>query len=82
MAITENYPDLKANQNFQGLMKELAGTESGLAFARKGYNESVQLYNATIRSLPASLFARFFGFCPKEYFQADGGAKHIPQVGF
>jgi LemA protein len=82
LVIAENYPNLKADQNFRALMDELAGTENRLAVARKDYNESVQVYNTTIRSLPASLFAASFGFGSKEYFKADEGAKQVPQVKF
>lgn len=82
LVIAENYPDLKADKNFRALMDELAGTENRLAVARKDYNESVQSYNTTIRSLPASLYAGAFGFGTKEYFKADEGAKQVPQVKF
>lgn len=82
LVIAENYPDLKADKNFKALMDELAGTENRLAVARKDYNESVQSYNTSIRSLPASLYAGSFGFTAKEYFKADEGAKQVPQVKF
>lgn len=82
LVIVENYPNLKANQNFRALMDELAGTENRLAVARKDYNESVQVYNTAIRSLPASLYAGAFGFGPQEYFKADEGAKQVPEVKF
>jgi LemA protein len=82
LVVVENYPNLKADKNFRALMDELSGTENHLAVARKDYNESVQVYNTTIRSLPASLFAGPFGFEPKEYFKADEGAKQVPQVKF
>ncbi|HWR43446.1 LemA family protein [Sporomusa sp.] len=82
LVISENYPDLKADKNFRALMDELAGTENRLAVARKDYNESVQAYNTSIRSLPTSLIAGPMGFGPKEYFKADEGAKQVPQVKF
>lgn len=82
LVIAENYPNLKADKNFRALMDELSGTENRLAVARKEYNESVQGYNTTIRSLPASLYSGAFGFGPKEYFKADEGAKQVPQVKF
>ena len=82
LVIAENYPNLKADKNFRALMDELSGTENRIAVARKDYNESVQLYNTTIRSLPASLFARYYGFSSMEYFKADEGAKQVPQVKF
>lgn len=82
LVISENYPNLKADKNFRALMDELAGTENRLAVARKDYNESVQVYNTSIRSLPASIIAGSMGFGPKEYFKADEGAKQVPQVKF
>ncbi|SDD66255.1 LemA family protein [Sporomusa acidovorans] len=82
LVISENYPNLKADKNFRALMDELAGTENRLAVARKDYNESVQGYNTSIRSLPASIIAGPMGFGPKEYFKADEGAKQVPQVKF
>lgn len=82
LVVAENYPNLKADKNFRALMDELSGTENRLAVARKDYNESVQVYNTTIRSLPASVFAGSFGFGPKEYFKAEEGAKQVPQVKF
>lgn len=82
MVIAENYPNLKADKNFRALMDELSGTENRLTVARKDYNESVQVYNITIRSLPSSLFAGSFGFGTKEYFKAEEGAKQVPQVKF
>lgn len=82
LVIVENYPNLKADQNFRALMDELSGSENRLAVARKDYNESVQSYNTAIRSLPASVLAGLFGFGSKEYFKADEGAKQVPQVKF
>lgn len=82
LVVVENYPALKADKNFRALMDELSGTENRLAVARKDYNESVQTYNTTIRSLPASLYARMLGFDAKEYFKTDENAKQTPQVKF
>jgi len=82
LVVVENYPNLKADQNFRALMDELSGSENRLAVARKDYNESVQSYNTAIRSLPASVLAGPFGFGSKEYFKADDGAKQVPQVKF
>lgn len=82
LVIAENYPNLKADKNFRALMDELAGTENRIAVARKDYNDSVQIYNTKIRSLPTSLFAGMMGFGPKEYFKAEEGAKQVPQVKF
>ena len=82
LVVVENYPNLKADKNFRALMDELSGTENRLAVARKDYNESVQTYNTTIRSLPASLYAKIAGFDAKEYFKSDESAKQTPQVKF
>ena len=82
LVISENYPNLKADKNFRALMDELAGTENRLAVARKDYNESVQAYNTSIRSLPTSVIAGTMGFGPKEYFKADESAKQVPHVKF
>lgn len=82
LVIAENYPNLKADKNFRALMDELAGTENRIAVARKDYNDSVQIYNTKIRSLPTSLFAGMMGFGSKEYFKAEEGAKQVPQVKF
>lgn len=82
LVVAENYPNLKADRNFQSLMDELAGTENRIAVARKDYNDAVQVYNTKIRSFPTSMFAGMLGFGPKEYFQAAEGAKAVPQVQF
>lgn len=82
LMVAENYPDLKANANFTQLQDELAGTENRIAVARKDYNDSVQIYNAKIKSLPASLYAGAFGFTPRDYFKADEAAQKVPQVKF
>lgn len=82
LVVAENYPNLKADQNFRALMDELSGTENRIAVARKDYNDAVQSYNVKIRSLPTSLFAGTMGFGPKEYFKAEEGAKQVPQVKF
>jgi LemA protein len=82
LVVAENYPNLKADKNFRALMDELSGTENRLTVARKDYNESVQSYNITIRSLPASLLAGPIGFGSKEYFKAEEAVKQVPQVKF
>ncbi len=82
LVVAENYPNLKADQNFRQLMDELSGTENRIAVARKDYNDSVQSYNTKIHTLPNSLFAGMMGFMPKEYFQADEGAQTVPKVQF
>lgn len=82
LVVVENYPNLKADQNFRQLSDELSGTENRIAVARKDYNDAVQGYNTKIRSFPTSIFAGMMGFGPKEYFQAQEGAKQVPQVKF
>ncbi len=82
LSITEAYPQLKANETFQRLMDELAGTENRLAVERKRYNEAVQQYNSDIRRIPGAWWAKIGGFTPKEYFQAESGARGVPKVSF
>ena len=83
MSITENYPQLKADANFQRLMDELAGTENRLAVERKRYNEAVQQYNTDVRGIPGAWWAKIGGFPQqKEYFKAEAGAKAVPKVSF
>jgi len=82
LAISEAYPNLKADQNFKALQDELAGTENRIAFARKDYNEAVQSYNTQIKRFPTNIIAGMFNFGQKEYFQADEGAQKVPQVQF
>jgi LemA protein len=82
LAIAENYPDLKANQNFIGLQDELAGTENRIAVARLRYNDAAKHYNAYIQQFPALIIARIFKFEKKPYFEAPEEAKKVPQVKF
>lgn len=82
LVIVERYPDLKANQNFIALQDELAGTENRLAVARMRFNDAVKAYNAAIKRFPAVLYARVFGFEPREYFQIGEEAKEAPKVDF
>jgi len=83
MVVVENYPDLKANQNFLALQDELAGTENRIAVERGRYNNSVQLYNSYIRRIPASFYARMGGYEKRDdYFKADKKAKEVPKVDF
>ena len=70
LAVAENYPQLKADQNFRQLQDELSGTENRIAVARKDYNDAVQSYNTKIKSLPYSLFAGALGFTARDYFKA------------
>jgi LemA protein len=82
MSISEAYPQLKADGNFQRLMDELAGAENRLAVERKRYNDAVQQYNSDIRGVPGAWWAKIGGFGAKEYFKAEGGAKAVPKVSF
>lgn len=78
----ERYPELKANQNFLDLQKQLEGTENRINVSRKDFNTSVQDYNSSVRKFPANIFAGMFGFGVKEGFTADAGAERAPQVQF
>jgi len=82
MVLTENYPDLKANQNFMDLQKQLEGTENRITQERKKFNESVNDYNSYIRKFPTNLVVGMFGFSPKGYFQAAAGSEKAPEVKF
>lgn len=81
-AVAENYPQLRANENFRALQDELAGTENRIATARRDYNEVVQAYNAKVRVFPTNMVAGIFGFHDREYFRAVEGAQTPPQVKF
>ena len=82
IAISENYPELKANQNFLELQAQLEGTENRINEARRLYNEAAQDYNVTIRQFPGVIFARLFGFQTKTKFEAAEGAQNAPKVEF
>ncbi|ARF13633.1 LemA family protein [Sporosarcina ureae] len=82
LVVVENYPDLKANQNFQQLMDELAGTENRIAVARKDYNDVVSAFNRKVKRFPGKIVASIFGFDEKEYFKAVEGAQQPPSVDF
>ncbi len=82
LVITENYPELKANEQFVGLMDELAGTENRIAIARQNYNETVAKYNKAIRMFPTSIVAGMLGCESADYFEADDDAKDTPVVDF
>lgn len=82
MVLTENYPELKATQQFSDLSAQLEGTENRITVARKDFNESVQLFNTKVRSFPTNLTAGMFGFSPKAAFKADAGAQNAPKVEF
>lgn len=82
MAITEAYPDLKANENFRDLQAQLEGTENRIAVERKAYNQVAQEYNTSIRVFPRNIIASVFGFKVKGYFEAEEGAQIAPKVEF
>ena len=82
MVVAEKYPDLKANENFLDLQRQLEGTENRIAVERRRFSEAAQEYNTSIRYFPGSLIASLGGFQPKNYFQADVGAEHAPKVNF
>lgn len=82
MVVVENYPDLKASQNFIQLSDELAGTENRIATERNRYNESVQTFNAKIRKFPTSFIASIMGVEKRDYFEAQAGADQAPSVNF
>ena len=82
IAVSESYPDLKANRNFLELQAQLEGTENRIAVARKDFNAVAQRYNVSVRRFPANLVARMFGFGPKPYFESAEGTEAAPQVTF
>jgi LemA protein len=82
LVVVENYPDLKANENFRQLMDELAGTENRIGVARQDYNTEVAAFNKRVKRFPGNLTASIFGFDEKEYFKADEAAKEVPKVDF
>jgi LemA protein len=82
-AVAENYPDLKANQNFLMLQEELAGIESKIAYARQFYNDTILAYNNAQQVFPSNIIANMFKFKPKEYFEVEeAGKREVPKVGF
>ena len=81
-ALSEAYPDLKANTNFLALQEELQNTESRVAYARQFYNDAVERYNNTTQSFPGVIFARGFNFADREYFEAEAAAATPPSVKF
>ena len=81
-AVTEAYPDLKANEQFTALQDELSGTENRISVARRDYNEDAREYNSEIKKFPRSILAGIFGFEAYDYFEAQSGAENVPQVSF
>ncbi len=82
MVVVERYPDLKANQNFMDLQAQLEGTENRIATERRKFNQTTQNYNAYIRKFPRVIYAGWFGFEKKAYFEAQQGAEKAPEVQF
>src|SRR3954469_12806777 len=82
LVVSENYPDLKANQNFLGLQAQLEGTENRISVERNNYNEVVQRYNTAVRTFPTVLVAGMMGFPPRPFFNAQAGAERPPTVNF
>lgn len=82
LVVSENYPELSANQNFLALQDELAGTENRISVERKRFNDSVKSYNSAIRRFPSNILAGMFGFEKKAYFTSEQGAEKAPSVKF
>ncbi len=82
LSVQENYPDLKANVQFQALMTELEGTENRISVERKKFNEAARAYNTHIKQFPANIFANMLGFEEKAYFTAAPSAQQVPTVDF
>jgi LemA protein len=82
MVVVERYPELKADQRFADLQVQLEGTENRISVERGRFNESVQIFNTSIRQFPANIVAGFFGFDQKVYFKSDAGAEKVPEVKF
>lgn len=82
MAVSEAYPDLRANQNFMALQDQLEGTENRIATERMRFNDMVKEYNVSLRQFPRSIIAGMFGFTPKAFFAAEAGSEKAPEVKF
>ena len=82
LAVVENYPDLKATQNFKMLQGQLEGIENDIRNSRKGFNDAINTYNTKVRSFPMNMLSGMFGFHKKEGFKADEGAEKAPKVEF
>lgn len=82
LLVVENYPDLKANQNFLALQDELANTENKIAVERKRYNDAVGVINKKVRFFPTNILASMFGFEKRTFFEAEGGAEVVPVIEF
>ena len=82
IAISEAYPDLKANQNFKELQAQLEGTENRISVERRNFNNAAKEYNTSIRTFPRNILAGMFGFEKRPYFEAKDGAENVPSVNF
>ena len=82
LMVTENYPELRSNQNFLTLQDQLEGTENRISVERRRFNETARTYNTYIRQFPRVIIANMVGFEPREYFQAESGAESAPDVDF
>jgi LemA protein len=83
MLVVENYPDLKANQNFLSVQEELTGTENRIAFSRQNYNDQVLFFNNKIQMFPSNMVAGMFNFTKRDFFQIENAAeKEVPKVSF
>ncbi len=82
LVVTENYPQLKSNENFLQLQSQLEGTENRISVERRRYNETVQAYNTETRTFPTLIMAKIFGFKEKEYFRSTAGSENPPDVNF
>ena len=82
LAISEDYPDLQASEQFIALQDELAGTENRIAVARQYYNEAVRTYNTSVQRFPTSIVSGMSGYYPMPYFEADDDAYEVPEVNF
>ena len=81
-AVAENYPELKANENFKELQAQLAQTEDKIAYSRQFYNDTVLMYNNKCQTFPSNIFAGIFGFKEADFFEAAGEARSVPKVEF
>ena len=81
-AVAENYPELKANENFQNLQNQLEDTENKISYSRQFYNDTVLMYNNKCETFPSNLFANAFGFKQAEFFKAQEGTETVPKVEF
>ncbi len=82
LVVSENYPQLRANEGFLTLQAQLEGTENRISVERGNFNTAVQSYNVAVKSFPANLFAGMFGFAPRPFFNAEPGAEKAPKVNF